>query len=1598
MSTSPQKTFRIAPLQKPFLRRLFQLMLALMFVWGVVFLSVNDSRLARLVSQTVSQDIYGKLQVDSIHYSYWSSFASLIFNTPALVQVKGVKLYDPQGVETITIDKFNAKFYVGRLIRSLVKRQIFDIWKRPSVLELNVSSGEVLGARVFLTPLEPAQSKLERKIVMNVIAAMTSNKKSQSPHRSTRIVFENEGVTVKQSILSMEYENVGLNINKLDGAIVLRYSSAALENKPGNPAFTFELAPLIGSDGELRIKRKGQKVIKFPIDQVKFQRFGSRPSRSYDLSVRGGFRSKDANFEVDGHLQDAYCDPVFDLRVSFAQLNQLLVDLTGNLLQGAVEGQVSLLGTLLSNQPQSGDKIDECVAQMERERIGVGRGVLIDGELENLEIFWNELHFKQGKAKFHYQPGRLTFLDLQSSILGGTFKAIPLSMDFENPAGVSLNGQVSFKNLKLNQWSMFPTIMKGLFSGEVYMTSRLKGVIGNKNSWYQLDGVDGRFYPDGKKAKMFQLLGGLGLKKSVLSISTTRICEGLCPVQDSAPSEMGIQEGEVDFAAKTLDLKGLQIRADSEFALRLIAPFSLGQKIGVRQVLGSIHQISGSIYRPDVIGGRVQLIDTAGILTKPVQFSIPSFELVRGVAYATFYAVTSKEPTKATGSGTLDLFKKGWRNPSKNPYFSLDFSWDNLDLTKIDTLIGTGLQGVSSGYVKLSESILRPMGKIEVKVPLLSWEGMNLQQIALEASLGPKLIQIFSIRDIQLGNGAIGLNSSTQRDGLKEINVDTKLKKISISDLPFVGRLPFNIKGFIDGEIQAKNKQAFVFAPELSGYINFSPVQFLAKQDGLPLVQSAYGYLSKIDLASSQVNFTSDLGMTYVKGLLFGVFPFAGQFGMVNGFIQGEVSLDLKCKKNIEKNQLCELIIDQAFADLFKLLPTGVQSTAQGELKLSFTDIQDLRTYKLKVHLEHFLVTIPWMNDDGKTIEFQLINQNPIDVMASLDGVEFVKTELALSRKIDNQKNLVGQVSLEGVLRPTDSNLHIAASNIQLEILEPWLRNRLDNISGQATIDIVLQKEWTHPIPAGKVVFNNIAITPFRWDSAVLVEKALIQLSAVQDKLLIGPSDIFFHVGQFITKVSGTVVVSRTYGEILSSQMSISGEIPGRTIGDLFPNTFGGSDGKVVIKEPLEFFYDKGGFFVNGRVTPNLKLNFGRYELDVEGGDIVIQTDKKTKKASFWLGCPENITLTCSWLSVRVDESGIGAMRGRLEFDELLLFGRQVLWHQLLHQLEIQLKFNDFRYIDGSRLFAELSSDRILIQLVSEPQKHLVVTGSVDVTRAKYREDFYLIGGNSLIPQAPVIEDIPIWKLDPFWKQTEINFPVKIKGPVDIQTNIASLQLASPDFYVGGTLAELEYAGTVYARDGIFSPPGINRPFFIKPDKSYLRFGRGKKWPETPYIEIHGVNSEPSSINNENRIEMTILGTPLALSINCLSSSGKTGTDCLADAVMGGAVDQSGATAAALAGNLVVGTLLDPLKQALSLDTVALGVGIGNLDLRICKTFVFFRICGVTEFGRSLSGSIESTKFRPFFIGGSFFQGDQQYFVTTQNFLRAYLGYRYVLP
>jgi hypothetical protein len=353
----------IIPLRQTLVRRVLQVSAAVMLLWLCVFLGLNDRSLGRLITKAVGSQVKGQFNLGYAHYDYWSSLASLIFNTPARVSGGDFVMRDPNGELVMTATRIDATFNIGELVRGLLRTAVSAPFGRGSFIYIHIGEGHLKGGwtkirpitmprppGVIVPPLETPYTEV------NIVATMSGRKPRPedappSPSRF-RVVLDDKGVELEDVTYEMAFPGWHATIKKAAGRATLRFSSDPNETRAGLPAFVYEVSPLTAAEGVLVIGTKeGSGEFEFPLKNISLRRFGARASHRENLAFRGQAEVAGATVEIDGGILDCYCDTGVKLELSFEHGGGLAALVPGAIVGGQPRAASASSGRLTRRCP-----------------------------------------------------------------------------------------------------------------------------------------------------------------------------------------------------------------------------------------------------------------------------------------------------------------------------------------------------------------------------------------------------------------------------------------------------------------------------------------------------------------------------------------------------------------------------------------------------------------------------------------------------------------------------------------------------------------------------------------------------------------------------------------------------------------------------------------------------------------------------------------------------------------------------------------------------------------------------------------------------------------------------------------------------------------------------------------------------------------------------------------------------------------------------------------------------------------------------------------------------------------------------------------------
>jgi hypothetical protein len=827
-----RKKVFIAPLQQTLLRRIIQLLAGVMLLWLVAYLVLNDGRMGLLVNTIVSGPqgkpgglVRGKFRLGYAHYDYWTSLASVILNTAAPVRGGDFELHDPDGNLVMRIEEVRAEMYIGELVRSLLRTAVSAPFKRGVFVDLHFTRARVRGGHGVIQPTVSSLRDTPLHPEVNIVAAMASRKPSGPEPTPGRllITIDGEGADLSDLTLELNFPSWYGRADGLSGNATLRFSSAAKENLPGKPAFSYEISPLRARSGKIVLGApKDPGSFPFNLGQIELRRFGARPSHVQSLTFRGRGSADGAPFEISGALIDTYCDTGVDLEMSFEHAGVLARRAPGGLLSGDPRGRIRIFGPfseLPPTNPQTGVGPHPCLKRP-RPLVPVspdGRIVIIEGNVAGLDAEVASIRVTDAQSRLRLARGVLTLPSVAGAALGGQVRAEPMRIHFAPP--LQFGAQVRVQGADPAQVGLLPAWMRPLVAGKLTGSVRLSGGLDREGKLdrVRLAGVEGSLsrkvrtdpYP-----REIDLSGDLLYTPESVSLRDVEL--------SGEEVEVSLPRGLVGLARDRLDLRGVEVRGGPQ-AARVLQ--GLGVPATVRDLAASL-QVGGTLQRPEIRGGVLAAhgLDLRG---RRLDELVTGFTLQEGTLSLQGIQVSGMGGS-ASGQGAFHLFDGGGgiRAMLRDPGLRLDARIERVSAAQLLGLPQGMAEGDLSAQIELGGTVRRPTGAVSLQVPRLliadqgggPRPGAALRDLVMDTELRPEAVLINSLFAAVGERGMVNGNAIVRRDGPMPLIVTLNPQQLALSDIPFVRALPVRLFGDLTGSLRLEGT-ARPLRPTIDGHL-----------------------------------------------------------------------------------------------------------------------------------------------------------------------------------------------------------------------------------------------------------------------------------------------------------------------------------------------------------------------------------------------------------------------------------------------------------------------------------------------------------------------------------------------------------------------------------------------------------------------------------------------------------------------------------------------------------------------------------------------------------------------------------------------------------
>lgn len=949
------------------MRRVVQVLAAIMLLWLGVFLGLNDRRLGRLVTKVVTGNVRGQFNLGYAHYSYWSSLASLLLNIPVPVEGRDFEMIDPNGGTVIRAKQVKATMYIGELVRGLLRTALSAPFGRGSFIELHFSSGHLPGAEAHIRPIKI--KKLYPKGVtgpefgneVNIVATMAG--KTPKPEDAppgpghVRITIDGAGVDFENVTYQMTFPGWHGQVEGLRGNVTLRMSTDAAENRPGYLAFSYEVAPLTAERGVLVLGGTTETdpgAFVFPLADLNLRRFGARPSNRQDLAFRGQLKAAGSPVEIDGKLLDKYCDTGVQLDLSFEQGNGLIKMVPGKMLGGQPRGRVHFFGPLSSTLPTTpSGKRNPCLADPGHTKRfpdePEGRTVVIDGQLADAEAEVASIAVKGAGSRFQLKAGELHLPQVIGQALGGEVRVEPLHISFSGD--MPWYARVAVNSGDPAQIGLMPEVLRPLVTGRMRGGVRASGTLKVQPERILLTGADATLERQGRRdplPKELRLGGSFTYTPDLLTWRNLHINgETLALLADRGG--VGPKSTQVDVPEVVMRGKGGPLQ-------RVLAFFGVTSGVsGATSEAEARFRLGGRVLRPEVPQGSLTVSDL-DLFGRRFESARTGFGLHDGRLRLADLLLRGPAGEVASRRAELQLFERDVTQRPADPSLFVDGSVKEL---RLDALVpGLPLTGALSGTASLNGTLLRPVGQIKADVPVLSVEDSKLTGLRGSAVFTRDSVTVDALSAL-LGDGRIEGRGQLMWERGRPLSTEVVLRHLPIEQLPRVKGLPVIVQGLLDGKLTLRG-QTDPLVPSLEGSLRLPQLVVRGRPTGRvpgsepldsdpePMLALFGMVIRSLTFGHSSLDFKPLVGGTHVEGRLLDAIDVRGDVLWQEGRPRGELVLRFGCPvparfvvgsdggaaRQVPTAQSCDVAVERLVPQLSQL--GNVQLYGSGEVKIRF--------------------------------------------------------------------------------------------------------------------------------------------------------------------------------------------------------------------------------------------------------------------------------------------------------------------------------------------------------------------------------------------------------------------------------------------------------------------------------------------------------------------------------------------------------------------------------------------------------------------------------------------------------------------------------------
>jgi autotransporter translocation and assembly factor TamB len=974
-------------------------------------------------------------------------------------------------------------------------------------------------------------------------------------------------------------------------------------------------------------------------------------------------------------------------------------------------------------------------------------------------------------------------------------------LGFESPAGGSLalsaelRGQAAKASLTFSGFgtdSYLPAGLHQLGAGTLDGGLRLEADLAGKS--LEIDGLDLRLRRrlGGRAPRLLRVFGRASANSRTASTRGLTI---------EIPGGSITARGRFGLARKML---GLALRGTAADLPRLLA--LLGLPPLAESATFSL-DVSGTVAAPEARGQiAIQRLALAPLLR--IQQVLASFRLEAGTAHLDSLTADAFGG-RVEAAGTVKLFERTLERWLDQPLFDLRVSGHQVDLGQL--VPGGKVRGRIdfSGQARGTPDALQATLSLPAGAELhLLGQVWRLRQVEIESDLKGAVVRTAGLE--RPGGGRLQLAGRISFGA--EMRWDIDISDLPIAGLPGLQEAGIPAAGLLSARLQVSGRTE---QPVLSGELHLRGVG-----------------LRGVALGDGDIRITPiGAGTVGVEGELFGRFVLSGTAAYGPTGPRVDILAAFR-----------DLVLEELVPEM--LTVGDARGRISGQVRVTLAagaPTIDVRLSALELSAARELGPALGVVPSRRL---------------SLESASEIHLVMAGSDVVLHPTRLV----TDGVECRLSGELHgetlaaLVTGSINLELLQPFLSDRVDRLSGGLDVALRLGGTTQRPLVDGSItIARPIAVKLPRLDPVFTLPTGKIDI----DPSAVRMSGLALEVADARLEIEGRAGLDR--GRNLTDlDLSLGGEVSGVLLEALAGGALAEASGRARLAAQLQ------GTPGAPRLTGRLDLKGLGFRLRELGHDVVIENGLVELRSD---------SLTVRDFRARVDGQGTLAIGAEAAAPGRVAI-RRLFPQPEIGRIEVPLRGRRLSLRASNSL--ELDDVGFDLDLSGDPRRGLTVAGEVLVASGRYLQDF-TIRKMVLRPNIDESAVRPFYEGIPLLEDLTLDLRVRTVGDSFlVQNNLAPELHMIADLHVHGTLADPLIAGEVRPTDGRFHIFGVRGNFSLVPNVNHITFvdTRSIQRGETPELNLEAEAIVVDSTSREHVVRMRISGPVSQAQIDLSSSSG----------------------------------------------------------------------------------------------------------------------------